>query len=47
MKKVICAIDLPTARSLADDLLSMRSAQEIGEHLAKELPARFPEFFRE
>jgi phosphotransferase system enzyme I (PtsI) len=47
MKKVICAVDLPSARSLVDDLLSMRSAQEIGEHLAKELPTRFPEFFRE
>jgi phosphotransferase system enzyme I (PtsI) len=47
IKKVICAIDLPGARSLADELLSMRSSQEITVHLARELPVRFPGFFGE
>lgn len=45
IKRVICSVHMSEARELAMELLTMRSAPEISEHLASELPRRFPSFF--
>jgi phosphoenolpyruvate-protein phosphotransferase (PTS system enzyme I) len=46
VRAAITAIDIGKARSLAKEILTMRSAQEIAAHISRELPDKFPVFLR-
>lgn len=46
VKKVVAAVDRGDARTLVDDILTMRTTAEIEAHLVSELPRRFPNFFK-
>jgi len=45
VKKIIRTIRLEEARQLADDVLKMKSSDEITSYIADEMRARFPEDF--
>jgi phosphotransferase system enzyme I (PtsI) len=47
VSRVLRALDRGEARSLAAEILEMRTTSEIEAHLVAELPRRFPGFFKE